>query len=65
VTCAMWSLVLVCLEIVLVLVQENYTACANHLVASFWTNPMVLQGEGAQVEARFSPFGDSCNLDAR
>jgi hypothetical protein len=26
---------------------------------------MVLQGDEAQVEARFSPFRDSANLDAR
>jgi hypothetical protein len=27
--------------------------------------PMVLLGDEAQVEARFGPFGDSANLDAR
>ena len=32
---------------------------------SFWTLPMVLLGDKAQVEARFSPFGGSVNLDAR
>ena len=26
---------------------------------------MVLLGEEAQLEARFGPFGDSANLDAR
>jgi hypothetical protein len=26
---------------------------------------MVLLGDGAQVEARFGPFGDNANLDAR
>jgi hypothetical protein len=26
---------------------------------------MVLLGDEAQVEAQFSPFGDSANLDAR
>ena len=26
---------------------------------------MVLQGDEAQLEAHFSPFGDSANLDAR
>jgi hypothetical protein len=26
---------------------------------------MVLLGDEAQVEARFDPFGDSANLDAR
>ena len=32
---------------------------------SFWVHPMVLLGDEAQVEARFGPFGDSANLDAR
>ena len=26
---------------------------------------MVLQGDEAQLEARFGPFGDSANLDPR
>jgi hypothetical protein len=28
-------------------------------------HPMVLLGDEAQVEGRFSPFGDSANLNAR
>jgi hypothetical protein len=28
-------------------------------------HPMVLLGHEAQVEARFGPFGDSANFDAR
>jgi hypothetical protein len=28
-------------------------------------HPMVLLGDEAQVETRFSPVGDSVNLDAR
>ena len=31
----------------------------------FWTHPMVLLGEEAQVEDCFSPFRDSGNIDAR
>ena len=31
---------------------------------SFWTHPMVLLGDDAEVEAHFDPFGDSANLDA-
>jgi hypothetical protein len=27
-------------------------------------HPMVLQGDEAEVEACFGPFGDSANLDA-
>jgi hypothetical protein len=32
---------------------------------SFWTHQVVLLDDEAQVEARFSSFGDSVNLDAR
>jgi hypothetical protein len=32
---------------------------------SFWTHLTVLLGDVGQVEARFGPFGDSVNLDAR
>jgi hypothetical protein len=32
---------------------------------SFWTNQMELLGDEAQLEARFGPFRDSANLDAR
>ena len=31
----------------------------------FWMYSMVPLGDEAQVEARFGPFGDSANLDAR
>jgi hypothetical protein len=31
----------------------------------FWTHPMELLDDEAQVEARFSLFGDSANLDAQ
>jgi hypothetical protein len=31
---------------------------------SFWTHLMVLLGDEAQVEACFSPFADSANLNA-
>jgi hypothetical protein len=36
-----------------------------HRLKSFLMNPMVLLGYEAQLEARFGPFGDSANLDAR
>ena len=32
---------------------------------SFRTQPMVLLGDEAQVEARFGPFGESANVVAR
>ena len=52
---------------VLVLVEDRCTDCAKRTLAkiSFWTHPMVLLGDEAQVEASFGPFGDSANLDAR
>ena len=61
----MWNLILIRLETVLVLVQERGTVCAKHTMAqkSFWTHPMVLLGDEAQVEARFGPFGDSASPD--
>jgi hypothetical protein len=31
---------------------------------SFWTHSMVLLGDEVQVEADFSPFADSANLNA-
>ena len=32
---------------------------------SFWMHSIVLPGDEGLVEARFGPFGDSANLDAR
>jgi hypothetical protein len=63
----MWNLILVRLEIVLVLAQDRCTVCAKRTKGSdsFWTLAKVLPGQEAQVEAQFSPFGDSANLDAR
>ena len=54
------------LEMVLVSVQDRCKVCAKHTMAlkSFWTHQMVLPGDEAKVEAHFSPFGDSANLDS-
>ena len=62
-----WKLVSVCLELVLVSVQDGSTVCAKHTIGldSVINAPMVLLGDEAQVEAHFSPCGDSANLDAR
>jgi hypothetical protein len=62
-----WNLVLVCLETVLVSVQDRCTDCAKCTMSSkmFWTPVIVLLGDKAQVEARFSPYEDSANLDER
>jgi hypothetical protein len=50
-----------------VLVQDRCTICAKHTIGS----EIVLDAPDstprweAQVDAQFSPFGDSANLDAR
>jgi len=67
VTLVLWKLVSVRLEIVLVSVQDRCTVCAKRTIGldSVINAPMVLLGDEAQVEAHFSPCGDSANLDAR
>jgi hypothetical protein len=47
--------------------QDRCTVCAKCTIGLelFWTLTKVLLGDKAQVEARFTPFGDSANLDAR
>jgi hypothetical protein len=66
-TWVMWNLVLVCLETVLVSLQDRCKVCAKHTKGS----EIILDAPGgtprdeAQVEARFSSFGDNANLDAR
>jgi hypothetical protein len=52
------------LEIVLILTQDSCTVCAERTTGS----AIVLDApklDEAQVEARFRPFRDSANLDAR
>ena len=63
----LWNLVSDHLEIVLVSVQDRCMVCAKHTTGLdiVFNAPMVLLGDEAQVEARFSPFGDSANLYAR
>jgi hypothetical protein len=67
----MWKLVSVYLETVLVLVQYGCKIGARFAQnvpwsqKLFWMHPLVLLDDEAHVEARFSPFGDSANLDAR
>ena len=63
----MWNLDSVRLEAVFESVQDRCTVCAKRTIGSetFWTHPMVLLGDEAQVEARFGTFGDIANPDAR
>jgi hypothetical protein len=57
----------VCLETVLASVQDRCTVCAKRTIGLeiICTDPMVLRGDEAQVEARFSLFGHSANHDSR
>ena len=66
-TLVLWKLVSVRLEIVLVSVQDRCTICAKRTIGLdiVFNAPMVLLGDEAQVEAPFSPSGESANLDAR
>ena len=67
VTWVLWILVLDRLETVLVSVEDRFMVCAKHTTGSdiVFNAPMALLGDEAQVEAHFSPCGDSANLDAR
>jgi hypothetical protein len=49
---------LVHLEIVLILIQDRCTVCAERTVSSesFWTHPMELLGDMGHVESCFGPF---------
>ena len=62
-----WNLVLVRLETELVSVQDRCTVCAKRTIGLdiVFNALMVLLGDEAQVEAPFSPSGESVNLDAR
>ena len=63
----LWNPVSDSLEIVLVSVQDRCTVCAKRTIGldNVINAPMVLFGDEAQVEAHFSPCGDSANPDAR
>ena len=66
-TWVLWNLISDRLEIVLVSVEDRCTVCAKRTIGLdiVFNAPMVLLGDEAQVEARFSTFGDSANLYAR
>ena len=57
----------VCLEMVLLSVQDRCMVCAKRTTGSktVLDAPMVFLADEAQVEPRFGPFGDSANLDSR
>ena len=66
-TWVLWNPLSDRLEIVLVSVQDRCTVSAEHTIGLdiIFNAPMVLLGDEAQMEARFSPFGDGANLYAR
>ena len=51
----------------LILAQDRCTVCAKRTMGMeiVFGLPDGTLGEVGQVEARFTPFGDSANLDAR
>jgi hypothetical protein len=57
--------ILVCLETVLVLVQDRCMVCAKRTIISEMVldTPDGTPGDEAQVKARFGPFVDSANLN--
>ena len=66
-TWVLWNPVSDRLEMVLVSVQDRCTVCAKRTIGLdiVFNALMVLLGDEAQLEAHFSPRGDSANLDAR
>ena len=66
-TWVLWNHVSDHLEIVLVSVEDRCMVCAKRCIGSdiVFHAPMVVLCDEAQVEATFSPFGDSANLDTR
>ena len=66
-TWVMGNLVSICLEMVLVSLQDRCMVCTKHTMAqkSFCMHSMVSLDDEAQVEARFQPFGHSANIEAR
>ena len=66
-TWVLWNLASFRLETVFVSVQDRCMVRARCTICSeiILTHLMVPLGDLAQVEARFSLFGDSANVDAR
>ena len=62
-----WKVVWVHLEIVLILAQDRCPVCAKRTIGLdiIFNALMVLLGDEAQVDAPFSLFRDSANLDTR
>ena len=58
---------MVCLDIVLLSVEDRCTVCAKRTIGSeiILDLPDCTTSNEAQVEAHFGPLGDSANFDAR
>jgi hypothetical protein len=67
VTSVLGNLISVRLAMVFLSMQDRCMVCAkrSQVQKLFWTNPRVLLGDKAQLEAYFHPFGDNANLDTR
>jgi hypothetical protein len=63
----MWNLVFVYLKVELASVQDRCMVCIKCIIGLeiILDAPDSTLGDEAQVEAHFSPFGDSVNLDSR
>ena len=61
----MSNLISICLDTVLLSVQDRCTVCVKHAIGSeiILDAPNGAPGDEAQVEDRFGTFGDSANLD--
>jgi hypothetical protein len=57
----------VCLEIVLILMQDRCTVCTEHTLGSYIVldAPLELVSDVGRVESSFSPVGDSVSVSAR
>ena len=62
-----WNLILVCLEILFVSVQDRCTVCSERTIGSeiFWTCPIELLNDMGHVESRFGSFQDGVSVGAK
>ena len=62
-----WKLVSICLEIVLILMQDRCTVCAERTIGSeiILDAPDELIGDVGHAESCFGLFGDSFSVSAR
>ena len=63
----MWKLSLLCLEIVLILMQDRARIASNVPYASkyIWKHPIELLDDVCHIESHFGLIGDSVSFGAR